>query len=305
MATSHTAAALLALSAAAAACLAGCDSGKSTAAGRQDTTGAFVPTNPIYGLCFSAYVYPGQQGGSVIPLAQVTALLGNLRGYTQWIRTFGFERGLENVAPVARQMGFKTAMGAWGSGEYPNLIAAAKAGNVDLVIAGGEMVLNGASEDYVLGNIQYLRSQLPAGIPVSYADTKEVLLAHPRLMDAVDVVMVNIYPFAWGISMDQALPWLQSAYAEVVEAAKGKQVILAETGWPNAGPLWGAAQPSLANTAVYFSAVEAWARSANVPLFYFQAYDEPGMLNENGHGNWGIMTPTGVLKPGVEAVFRK
>ena len=290
----------------AAASLAGCGQEKRGAIAGPDTTAAFVPNNPIYGLCFSAYVYPEQQGGSVIPLAQITALLSTLRGYTQWIRTFGFDRGLEAVAPVARQMGFKTAMGAYAPWEYPNLAAAAKAGNVDLAIAGGEMVLNGASEASVLSNIQSLRSQLPAGIPVTYADTKEVLLAHPKLMDAVDVVMVNIYPFAWGISIDQALPWLQSAYADVVQAAKGKQVILAETGWPSVGPLWGAALPSTANTAAYFTAVEAWARSANVPLFYFQAYDEPSMLNENGHGNWGIfLYTTGELKPGVEAVFRK
>jgi exo-beta-1,3-glucanase (GH17 family) len=299
--------AMLALGVAAAS-LAGCASEKSTevmVVATPDTTVAFVPNNPIYGLCFSAYVYPGQQGGSVIPLGQITALLSNLRGYTQWIRTFGFDRGLEAVAPLARQMGFKTAMGAWSGTEYPKLIAAAKAGNVDLAIAGGEMVLNGASEDYVLSNIQNLKSQLPAGVPVSYADTWGVLLSHPRLMDAVDVVMVNIYPFADGVSINQALPALQSAYAAVVGAANGKPVILAETGWPSVGPLWGAALPSWANTAAYFSAVEAWARGANVPLFYFQAYDEPGMLNENGHGNWGIMSVGGVLKPGVAAVFQK
>ncbi len=92
---------------------------------------------------------------------------------------------------------------------------------------------------------------------------------------------------------------------DVVRAANGKPVIIAETGWPSAGPLWGAALPSAANIAAYFSAVEGWARSANVPLFYFQAYDEPGMLNENGHGNWGIMYTTGVLKQGVAPVFLK
>lgn len=290
---------------AAAACFAGCGSEKLTGAfAAPDSTRTFAPNNPIYGLCFSAYVYQGQQGGTVIPPATISALLTNLRGYTQWIRTFGMAGGLENVPPVARQLGFKTAMGAWSSAEYPNLIAAANAGNVDLAIAGGEQVLNGASEDYVLNNIQYLKSQLPPGVPVTYVDTWQVMLAHRRLMDAVDVVMVNIYPFAYGISLDQALPYLQSAYAAVVQAANGKPVIIAETGWPSVGPPWGAAIPSYVNTAAYFSAVEAWVRGANIPLFYFQAHDEPSMLNENGHGYWGIMSATGVLKPGVEAVFR-
>ncbi len=265
-----------------------------------------IPTNPVYGLDFGPYVGIGQAAGDSISPTQLSGLLTGLRGYTQWIRTFGMARGLESVPALAHQMGFKTAMGAYSPPEFPNLVAAANAGTVDLAIVGNEMLLTGLqSEDQVVANLQSVKSQLPAGVPVSYVDTWGTILAHPRVIDAEDVVAVNIYPFWDGVPIDQALSALQDAYARVVQAAGGKPVIIAETGWPSSGGPVGGAVPSLANAAAYFAAVEAWARAGNIPLFYFEAFDEAWKANVGDYPSWGIWYASGTLKAGMAAVFQK
>lgn len=274
------------------------------------------PNNPVYGLNFGPDVYPGQDPGTTVPAAQVTSLLTTLRGYTQWIRTFGMRNGLQAVPSIAHQLGFKTAIGAsigpdpttnqW---EIDNLVAAAQAGDVDLAIVGNEVLLNNLrSEAEVITYIQSVKSRVPAGIPVTYVDTWGTLLAHPNLIAAVDIVAANIYPFWEGVPIDQALAGLQARYASLVQAANGKSVVIAETGWPSAGgqgSVTGALAPSLANATAYLSAVETWARSANIPLFYFEAFDEAWKVNAGDYASWGIFEASGGLKSGMAAIFQK
>jgi glycoside/pentoside/hexuronide:cation symporter, GPH family len=274
--------------------------------GTNSTPSTPVPTNPVYGLDFGPYVGLGQAAGDSIGPAQLTGLLTTLRGYTQWVRTFGMAKGLEAVPAIAHGMGFKTAMGAWSPAEFPNLVAAAAAGTVDIAITGNEMLLTGLqSEQQVLANLRTVKSQVPVGIPVTYVDTWGTILAHPAIMGAEDVVAVNIYPFWDGVPIADALSALQSAYAAVVQAANGKPVIIAETGWPSSGSAVGGAVPSPDNAVAYFAAVEAWARSANVALFYFEAYDEAWKESSGDYPSWGIWYAWGILKADMAPVFQK
>ena len=274
--------------------------------------------NPVYGLDFGPYVGPGQDPntGSTVSSTQIAALLASLQGYTQWIRTFGTQNGLENVPPIAHQMGFKTAIGAYigadtnvNNGQIANLVAAANTGNVDLAIVGNEVLLHKLqSENQVIAYIQSVKSQVPTSVPVTYADTWNTIVAHPKVIAAVDVVAVNIYPFYENVPIDQALAALQADYTKSVQAANGKLVIITETGWPSSGspPSFSpAAVPSSANAAAYFSAVETWARSANLPLFYFAAYDEPYKAKYGDYPSFGIWDANGNLKSGMAAVFQK
>ena len=297
------------------ACLYGCGGGGGDA---NSTGSAATPNNPVYGLNFSPYVGSGQDPntGSSVSSTQITSLLTSLRGYTQWIRTFGTQNGLENVPAIARQMGFKTAIGAYigsdvnvNNSQIANLVAAAKMGNVDVAIVGNEVLLNNLlSEGQVIAYIQAVKSQVPASVQVTYADTWNTIVAHPKVIAAVDVVAVNIYPFYENIPIAQALSALQADYAKSVQAANGKPVIITETGWPSSGspPSFSpAAVPSSANAVAYFSAAETWARSLNLPLFYFEAYDEPWKAKYGDYPSWGIWDTNGNLKPGTAAVFQK
>ncbi len=295
------------------------ESGKSNEVKATPTAPSMPTLNPVYGLNFSPYVNQNQdpniQSSAQVSSAQINSLLQTMKGYTQWIRTFGTQNGLENIPAKARQQGFKTAIGAYigsdttvNNAQIANLIAAAKAGNVDIAIVGNETLLNNtASEDQLIAYIKSVKSQVPAGVQVTYADTWNTIVAHPQVIAAVDVVAVNIYPFYENAAIDQALSKLQADYMQTVQAANGKQVIITETGWPSSGSpvsFSPAAIPSAANATTYFNAVETWARGANVPMFYFEAFDEFYKSKYNDFPSWGIWDANSNLKPGISAVFQ-
>ncbi len=283
----------------------------------RSATAAVTSVHPIYGLSFSPFVQAGQDpnSGTVVTSAQVTSLLAGISGYTTWIRTFGMQNGLENVPAIARQMGFKTAIGAYISSDptitgtqIANLVAAAQAGKVDIAIVGNESLKNGTvTESQLLTYIQLVKAQVPKNVLVTYVDTWNTMLAHPNVVAAVDIVAVNIYPFYDNQSIGQALSSFQSAYANTVAAANGKQVIVTETGWPGSGnpPATGStALPSAASETAYFNSIQTWARHVNLPLFYFDAYDEAWKANYNDYASWGIWDSNGIMKPGMRAVFQ-
>ncbi len=278
----------------------------------------------VYGLNFSPYTQSGQDpnnsASSTVSPGQVDALLQKIKGYTYWIRTFGTQNGLEAIPLKAKQQGFSTAVGAYigtdpavNNAQIANLISAAQAGNVSLAIVGNEYLLandnspnpDPQAESKLIAYIQQVKAQ--TNINVTYADTwDEIVNKHPNVMKAVDVIAVNIYPFYENATIDQALAKLQSDYQLTVQAANGKQVIITETGWPSSGasPSFSpAAAPSAANAAKYFNDVENWARTSNISLFYFSAFDEPYKANYNDYASWGIWDTNGNMKPGTASVF--
>src|ERR1017187_4929696 len=113
---------------------------------------------------------------------------------------------------VGKGEGFKKAIRAWLSTdpnaneiEITNLIQVAKQGYVDLAIVGSETLLRGdLTENELLGYITLVKQALP-GIPVTTADTYLQWLSHTNLMAAVDVAVVNYYPFWEGTALSNAV----------------------------------------------------------------------------------------------------
>ncbi|AKB48841.1 Chitin binding protein [Methanosarcina sp. Kolksee] len=270
--------------------------------------------NKVYGINFSPYM-DGQSPdyGSQIDKNQITNRMKIIAPYTKWIRTYGTENGLEYSGPVAHEMGLKTAIGAWLSGDteanerqISKLIDEAKAGNVDLAIVGSETLLrNDLSEDQLIKYIQRVKQSVPAGINVTTADTYSELLNHPKVMDECDVIMYNSYPYWEGISIDKAMEVQDSRYKNLVKNAKNKPVIVSETGWPSAGNTIGDAVPSPENSARYLNDSVSWARKNNIQYFYFEAFDETWKsVHEGPQGaHWGVWDKDGNMKPGMERVF--
>lgn len=276
--------------------------------------GAQTPAYKLHGFDFSPYV-DGQNPnlGSHVSLAQVQLRLALVGPYTEWIRSFSSTHGNEYIPPVAKSMNLKVAAGAWigrdlsaNATEIAGLISSAQAGAVDLAIVGSEALLrNDVSEQQLIAYIDQVKQALPANVPVATADTFDVLLAHPNVIAAVDVVLPNIYPYWMGMSLPNAVCTLESAYDQVVAAAGGKPVIISETGWPDGGNDIGAAVPSPENASTFFLQFVSWARGRNVQFFYFEALDETWKANVEGPqgAHWGTFDKSGVLKPGMQAVF--
>jgi exo-beta-1,3-glucanase (GH17 family) len=285
--------------------------------GRDGGGGGSSPISPAYKLDwvnFSPYV-EGQDpnAGSIVSEQQIRDRLRILTPYTKGIRTFGSTRGLEHAARIAKsEFNYRTAVGAWlgtdptaNVTEMTNLIAAAKSGYVDIAIVGNEVLLrNDLSENELIGYIEQFRSQVPT-VPVTSADTYNVLLAPPGLIAACDVVFVNISPFWEGKSVDSAPAYLHAYYLQMLSAAGGKPVYVSEAGWPSNGNTVGSAVPNPDNAAQHFLNAVSWARQETVNLIYFEAFDESWKaLYEGPQGaHWGIFTRDGTLKPGMQRVF--
>ena len=266
----------------------------------------------LHGLNFSPYM-DGQNPdwGSVVSEAQLRSRMVVTAPHTGWMRTFGMDHGLERSGRVAHEMGLKAALGAWiGSSHSSNqaqiaaLIKAARAGEADMVIVGSEALYRGdVSEARLLEYIAQVQAAVPEDVPVAVADVFDVLLAHPAVMAAADVVAINMYPYWNGIPVEDGPAVLDDWYARVQAAAGDKPVIVSETGWPSCGDTRLLAVPSPENAGSYFRNVTAWARARKIDLFYFEAFDESWKaLKEGPQGAcWGVWDKTGGLKPWMAA----
>jgi exo-beta-1,3-glucanase (GH17 family) len=267
----------------------------------------------VAGLNFSPYT-DGQDPnlGSYNDEEQLMQRMGIIEPYTKWIRTFGSSNGLEKSGAIARALGLKAALGAWigkdltaNEQEIENLISSAQAGEADMLIVGSEVLLRGdLSETAIVDYINRVKQAVPE-LPVSYADVYSILLSHPNIVDAVDIILVNYYPYWEGISIEIAVAAIHDWHAQVSAISKGKQIIVSETGWPSGGDIVGNAVPSAENAAFYFLNFVSWAHANSIDFFYFEAFDESWKASYEGPqgAHWGVWDKEGNLKPGMEAVF--
>lgn len=267
----------------------------------------------VHGLDFSPYI-DGQDPnlGSFVSENQLRERMQIIAPFTKWIRTFGCQNGLELSGMVAHELGLKAAIGAWlgrdeqeNAREIENLIAVAKAGEADLVIVGSEVLLRGdMSEKELINYINKVKIALP-GILVTTADVYGELLSHPEVMDTCDVIFVNYHPYWEEIHIDHAIAYLHVRHQEVVAKAKGKKVIVSETGWPSDGDMIGDAFPSLENACFYFLNFVSWARAEGVNYFYFEAFDEQWKADYEGPqgAHWGVWDKYGNMKPCMKDIF--
>lgn len=269
--------------------------------------------NKVQGLSFSPYM-DGQDPnqGVQIPESQLRDRMSIIAPYTVWVRSYAVDHGLEKSGLVAHDLGLKIALGAWLSGnlsangtEIATLIECGRAGQADILVVGSETLQRGdLTDQQLIGYIHQVRQSVP-DIAITTSDTYGKLLAYPAVIEAVDIVLANIYPFWESIPLDQAIAALAERYGEVKRKAGGKQVWVAETGWPSCGDPMGGAVPSLKNANDYFASFEEWARANSVMSLYFEAFDERWKAGVEGTRGacWGLWTAEGVLKPGMVPVF--
>ncbi len=259
----------------------------------------------MHGLCFSPYV-EGQETGDILSEDQIRRRLDVITPHTQWIRSFSCTEGNELIPEMAHQKGLKTLVGTWISDdkernekEIQSLISLAKEGLVDIAAIGNEVLhREEISEQELLQYIKRVREALPDSIPVGYVDAYYQFLDRPALVDACDVILVNCYPFWEGADNAYALSYLSRMMDLTQKAANGKKVIITETGWPGIGENVEAAKPSRLNAMKYFIAVQEWAKSKNIELFYFSSFDESWKTKQEGKvgAGWGIWDKNEKLK---------
>jgi exo-beta-1,3-glucanase (GH17 family) len=289
-----------------------------------EAEGETEPMYRLHGLNFSPYIADDEdpdRGGHQITDEELADRLTLIAPYTRWIRTFGCGNDLQEAGRFVHTMGLKAAVGAWlgseatAAGQQANrdqvdcLKEQARAGHVDIAIVGSEVLLrNDLSESRLIDYINEVKLYFQAEgiqVPVTYADVYGVLLQHPNIISAVDLVMPNYYPYWEGKKLDYAVAYLHRWRQQIVSASGGKEVVVSETGWPSCGNQIGEAVPSIENASYYFLNFVSWARATAVQYFYFEAYDEGWKVKHEGPQGacWGIWDKYGRLKPGMQRVI--
>jgi GPH family glycoside/pentoside/hexuronide:cation symporter len=251
----------------------------------------------IHGLCFSPYT-EGQEAGDILTENQIRRRLDIITPHAKWIRSFSCTEGNELIPEIAHQKGLKTIVGAWISDdkernekEIKSLIDMSKAGLVDIAAIGNEVLHRGEiSEQELLEYIKRVREALPETISVGYVDAYYQFLDRPNLIDACDVILANCYPFWEGADSRYALSYFNKMVELTQKVAKGKKVIVTETGWPSLGENVEASEPSISNAMKYFVSVQEWAKKHNIEVFYFSSFDESWKVKQEGEvgAAWGI-----------------
>ena len=260
----------------------------------------------LHGLCFSPYS-GDQKPGSELTGEQIQSRLEIIKPYTSWVRTFSCADGNERIPRIAHENGLKTMVGAWlgkdlddNEKEIANLIEIARAGYADSVAVGNEVLYrDDLSEEHLITYIDRVKKALP-GISVGYVDAYYEFVNRPSLIDACDVIFANCYPYWEGCSFEYSLLYMKDMYHRVSKAAKGKKVVISETGWPSQGTAYGSAEPSSDSALKYFINTQEWAHEDDVEVFYFSSFDEDWKTSDEGDvgAHWGIWDKNGELKLG-------
>ena len=260
--------------------------------------------NGLHGLCFSPYL-EGQNIGDQLSKSQISKRMDVIAPYSQWVRSFSCTEGNEHTPKIAKEKQLQTMVGAWiGDDKIQNekeikaLIKLAKSGFVDIAVVGNETLMRGElSEEELLAYINRVKKALPE-IPVGYVDAYYQFVERPKIIDACDVILVNCYPFWEGCNIEESALYLKQMYAVTQQFAKGKPVIISETGWPNIGARLESAQPTENNAMKYFIDASNWAQKNEIPLFYFSSFDESWKVHHEGDvgARWGIWDKNEKLK---------
>ena len=252
--------------------------------------------NGMHGLCFSMYE-DGQEPGDTITEEQVERRVKIIKPYTEWVRSFSCIEGNEHIPRIAHKHGMKTMVGAWlGDNKEDNekeiaaLIELAKEGCVDIAAVGNEVLYrNDLTLEELLGYIQRVKDAIP-NVTVGYVDAYYEFSVHPELVEISDVILSNCYPYWEGCHIDHSLNHMQQMYGQASHAAKGKRVIITETGWPSQGESLRGAESSEENAMKYFINSQLWSAKDDIDIFYFSSFDESWKVGDEGvvGAYWGL-----------------
>jgi exo-beta-1,3-glucanase (GH17 family) len=284
-----------------------------------------------YSVNYSPFVAPyDARGGAIPPESLIREHLTLIsRGFDS-VRFFTAQDSLLIMYDIARELGLNVIGTAWidrGMSEssirrqLDNLIELANSGKITIASVGSEVLFRGdMMPSRLLGYVNYVREGITAPVPVTYMDSAwwftgvddHEVAGLAELNRAVDLILYSHYPVfsgnynnpamieANGGVIPYALAEFRNVYRDIRRAqGDDKPIIVAETGWVTSGDSWiGSAQPSMQHAREYWTALQAWARSEDADIFWFNAFDEAwkpleGVLDAR---HWGIYYEDGTLK---------
>lgn len=170
--------------------------------------------------------------------------------------------------------------------QYPQEIIAVSVGNENRPSWGCDLV----PESRLIQWVRTLKSHVTQ--LVTYNEGASEWPQIPGLAEEVDVISIHSYPVWNRVSLEQAVDFNREALRRVRECYPEKQVIFTECGWPTQ------CDDSMDRTQVgpgmqrtYIQELTRWAGQEKIPLFLFEAFDEPwkgGGKEDEPEKHWGI-----------------
>lgn len=275
----------------------------------------------------NAIAYSGYRAGHHPDLGrfpspeQVLEDLRILEKNWKYIRLYSAGQNSEDVLATIRRekINLKVMLGVWLNGnpeklnanslqivrairlanEYPDIVMAVNVGNEILV----------SWSDHRLTEPQALSyfSQVKAAVrcPVTVADDS-LYWRDPaaKLAGAVDFIVMHTYP-AWnGEDIDTAMASTIRVYEMVRTAHPDKTIVIGEAGWPTFtdSPKNAASAGSEAKQLRYYQELNAWAKSAGITVFVFEAFDEP-WKGSGTEGHWGVFNEARQAKSVMQELY--
>ncbi len=222
------------------------------------------------------------------------------------IRTYSMLKGQDVVPSLAAKHNLNVTLGAWigadfdkNKQELDKLVEVARQDhkNILRVMVGNETMLRrDVTEEQLIDYIRDVKKR--QWRPVGTSETWDMWLAHPKLIDEVDFIGVHVLPYWEGKRIHEAVDYVFERYAEVKKIAKGKPVILTETGWPSDGQPFKHATASRANQAKFLREFLNRVDDYNQGLkdkdklnyYIVEAFDQPWKKSLEGSvgAYWGV-----------------
>ncbi len=278
-----------------------------------------VAAIPKLSICYSPYTNGlSPETNSAVPLEQMLWQLNGLYPYADTVRLFGVTGELAKIyKPLKDTYQMRVIGGCWIDKRYSRtqiyteldkLIELTKAGYIDVAVVGSECLYRGDfAVDTLIEYINYVRKGVEGtDVPVTTSDTMSAFVDNPKLVDACDVILYTIYPFFEGTEANAAAQAVLSSYTRMKEIAKGKPVIISETGWPTAGSAEGNAVPGMDQAKAYTETLYNWSRKHNVEVIFFSHMDELWKVEGSGNDvgiHWGHSTADGMIKPAYQNLY--
>ena len=238
--------------------------------------------------------------GTMVAPWQIEEDLALLAKYTDCVRTYATDNGLDKVPEIAQRHGLKVLLGLWLSSnaernrqqiatgielakKFPDVVRA--------VIVGNEVLLRGEmSAIDLMAMIREVKAQIAE--PVSYADVWEYWLRYRDVQSAVDFVTIHILPYWEDVPLpaSRAAAHVDAIRKRVATAIPDKEIVIGEIGWPSAGRMREGARPSPSNQARVIEETLTLGQRENFRVNVIEAFDQPWKRWLEGAvgGHWGI-----------------
>jgi cellulose synthase/poly-beta-1,6-N-acetylglucosamine synthase-like glycosyltransferase/exo-beta-1,3-glucanase (GH17 family) len=268
----------------------------------------------VRGLAYSpSHTYTVAQDKAGVSEERIRSDLATLSKYTNRIRTYNVDKGLDRIPYIAKDFGMKVSLGIWLSDDLPKnemlLAKGIKAVNdnpsvVDRVFVGNEAVGVRAelSADQVADYVARVRKGVTnRRIEVGYADVAGAWLTNPemgkesRLVKESQFIAAHFLPYWDGIRSEDSIAYVSGLYKQMQAKFPNKKIVIGETGWPSEGRVKKGAVPSASVEAYFLRHFLKLANEQNYDYYLMESFDTPFKAeNEGAVGAfWGMLDAEG------------